>query len=99
MANLLDFTGWVIHSITFQVKEWNQVSLNSARFYRIEFSVASFNELLFSVLQFSHLSIWGSVGLWFLFLAVYPHMWPSINIGAEMVGMVRESFFYTYVLP
>ena len=26
---------------------------------------------------------------WFLFLAVYPYMWPTIDLAPEMVGMVR----------
>ena len=36
-----------------------------------------------------HLSIWGSISLWFLFLAVYSYIWPAGNILApNMVGMI-----------
>ena len=40
-------------------------------------------------LQLSHLSIWGSIASWFLFLAVYSHMWPTFDLAPVMVGMVR----------
>jgi len=43
---------------------------------------------LYDVLQLSHLAVWGSIGSWFLFLAVYPYMWPTIDLAPEMVGMV-----------
>ena len=36
-----------------------------------------------------HLSIWGSITFWFLFLAVYSYFWPVGNIlAANMVGMI-----------
>ncbi|XP_023932468.1 probable phospholipid-transporting ATPase IA isoform X1 [Lingula anatina] len=35
----------------------------------------------------SHLAIWGSIASWFLFLIVYSHVWPAIDVGPEMVGM------------
>jgi len=38
--------------------------------------------------QFTHLAIWGSIAFWFLFLVIYPHFWPSIDLAPEMVGMV-----------
>lgn len=37
----------------------------------------------------SHLAIWGSIALWFVFLAVYSHIWPTFNIASVMVGMDR----------
>jgi phospholipid-transporting ATPase len=37
---------------------------------------------------FSHASIWGSIILWFLFLLVYSHLWPTIPFAANMAGMV-----------
>jgi len=40
------------------------------------------------VLQLTHLSIWGSIFSWFLFLLVYSHMWPTVDLAPEMVGMV-----------
>ncbi|KAI0226825.1 Phospholipid-transporting ATPase IB [Lamellibrachia satsuma] len=36
----------------------------------------------------THLSIWGSIACWFLFLAIYSHMWPTFNIASVMVGML-----------
>jgi len=39
--------------------------------------------------QFTHLAVWGSIAMWFLCLIVYPHFWPAIDLGREMVGMVR----------
>ena len=35
----------------------------------------------------SHASIWGSIVLWFLFLAVYSHIWPTIPFASNMPGM------------
>ena len=35
----------------------------------------------------SHASIWGSIILWFLFLAVYSHIWPAIPFASNMPGM------------
>ena len=35
----------------------------------------------------SHASIWGSIVLWFLFLAVYSHIWPAIPFASNMPGM------------
>lgn len=34
-----------------------------------------------------HAAIWGSIISWFLFLAIYPHMWPNVDLAPEMVGM------------
>ncbi len=38
---------------------------------------------------FSHLAIWGTMVLWFLFLIAYSHVYPTLPLGPEMVGMVR----------
>ncbi|CAH8518317.1 unnamed protein product [Heterobilharzia americana] len=35
----------------------------------------------------SHLAIWCSIGCWFLFLIIYPHFYPSLPLGSDMVGM------------
>ena len=40
------------------------------------------------LLQLTHLSIWGSIACWFLFLAVYSHMFPTFNFASVFVGMV-----------
>lgn len=34
-----------------------------------------------------HVAIWGSIVSWFVFLAIYPHMWPTVDLAPEMVGM------------
>jgi len=39
---------------------------------------------------FSHGSIWGSIALWFLFLLIYSHIWPSAKfVASNMAGMVE----------
>ncbi|KAK4472070.1 hypothetical protein MN116_005442 [Schistosoma mekongi] len=35
----------------------------------------------------SHLAIWGSIGCWFLFLTIYPHVYPTLSLAPDMVGM------------
>lgn len=36
----------------------------------------------------SHLSVWGSIGIWFVFLIVYSFFWPlGIPLAANMAGM------------
>ncbi|XP_052793334.1 probable phospholipid-transporting ATPase IA isoform X2 [Mya arenaria] len=35
----------------------------------------------------THLAIWGSIASWFLFLIVYSHVYPHINLAPEMLGM------------
>ncbi|VDN22785.1 unnamed protein product [Dibothriocephalus latus] len=39
---------------------------------------------------FSHLAVWGSISLWFLFLAAYAHVYPIFPIAPDMVGMVSS---------
>ena len=38
-------------------------------------------------LQPHHLSIWGSIGLWFLFVLAYSHFFPRFPIAEVMVGI------------
>jgi phospholipid-transporting ATPase len=40
----------------------------------------------------THLAIWGSIACWFIFLAVYSHVWPTVDLAPEMVGMDRYVF-------
>ncbi|XP_064637664.1 probable phospholipid-transporting ATPase IA isoform X4 [Lineus longissimus] len=35
----------------------------------------------------SHLAIWGSIISWFIFLAIYSHVYPTFDLGPEMLGM------------
>ena len=44
---------------------------------------------------FSHAAIWGSIALWFVFLAVYAHFWPTFPMAADMAGM--DSMIFTSV--
>nr|CAD7426833.1 unnamed protein product [Timema monikensis] len=37
----------------------------------------------------THLAIWGSIAMWFLFLVMYSNFWPTIPLGAVMTGMDR----------
>nr|XP_049697066.1 probable phospholipid-transporting ATPase IA isoform X5 [Helicoverpa armigera] len=40
----------------------------------------------------THLAIWGSVAMWFIFILVYSNVYPIILIGAVMRGMDRMLF-------
>lgn len=40
----------------------------------------------------THVAIWGSIACWFLFLLVYSHMWPTVDLAPEMVGMDKYVF-------
>lgn len=40
----------------------------------------------------THLAIWGSIASWFLFLIIYSHVWPVINLAPEMVDMDDHVF-------
>ncbi|XP_050362424.1 probable phospholipid-transporting ATPase IA isoform X4 [Nymphalis io] len=40
----------------------------------------------------THVSIWGSLALWFLFILVYSNLYPVVVIGAVMRGMDRMVF-------
>ena len=40
--------------------------------------------------KFIHWSVWGSIGLWFLFLVVYSYFWPMTHsLAANMAGMIE----------
>lgn len=42
---------------------------------------------------FTHTAIWGSIALWFVFLAIYAHFWPTFPMAADMAGM--DSMIFT----
>ena len=42
-------------------------------------------------------SIWGSIILWFLFLAVYSYFWPTLGQAANMTGMVSVLILPPYL--
>jgi len=52
----------------------------------------------YGMCQLSHLAVWGSIVSWFLFLAIYPYMWPTIDLAPEMVGMVCTSHLILLLL-
>ncbi|XP_064481329.1 probable phospholipid-transporting ATPase IA isoform X3 [Ornithodoros turicata] len=35
----------------------------------------------------SHLAIWGSIGLWLLFLLIYCNVWPTLPVAPDMAGL------------
>ncbi|XP_045492723.1 probable phospholipid-transporting ATPase IA isoform X3 [Colias croceus] len=50
----------------------------------------------------THVSIWGSVALWILFIVIYSNLYPTILIGAVMRGMDRmvcTSLVFWLALP
>lgn len=38
--------------------------------------------------QFSHIAIWGSIGLWVVFFIIYSSLWPLIPLAPDMSGEV-----------
>ncbi|VDN15820.1 unnamed protein product [Dibothriocephalus latus] len=58
-----------------------------------------FNAVFHSLVLFAipaaafHTAIWGSMISWFLFLAIYPEVYPTLPLAAEMVGMVSICIF------
>ncbi|XP_062514388.1 phospholipid-transporting ATPase IA-like [Corticium candelabrum] len=40
----------------------------------------------------SHLSIWGSIALWFIFLLIYCHLWPVFGIGIDLFAVDWQVF-------
>eukprot|EP00002_Diphylleia_rotans_P031678 TRINITY_DN6598_c0_g1_i1.p1 TRINITY_DN6598_c0_g1~~TRINITY_DN6598_c0_g1_i1.p1 ORF type:complete len:677 (+),score=127.31 TRINITY_DN6598_c0_g1_i1:1636-3666(+) len=42
--------------------------------------------------MFHHITIWGSILFWFIFLAVYSNVYPAIPVGAEVSGMATALY-------
>ncbi|KAJ8667378.1 hypothetical protein QAD02_009040, partial [Eretmocerus hayati] len=40
----------------------------------------------------THVAMWGSIILWFLFVLIYSNIWPFINVGSVMLGNDRMLF-------
>ncbi|KAK3100430.1 hypothetical protein FSP39_019862 [Pinctada imbricata] len=40
----------------------------------------------------THLAIWGSIASWFIFLAVYSHVYKFVDLAPEMLGMDRQVY-------
>ncbi|XP_033606946.1 phospholipid-transporting ATPase IA isoform X9 [Cryptotermes secundus] len=40
----------------------------------------------------THLAIWGSIATWFIFIVIYSNFWPTIPVGAVMLGMDRMMY-------
>uniref|UniRef100_A0A8B9KRK3 Phospholipid-transporting ATPase n=1 Tax=Astyanax mexicanus TaxID=7994 RepID=A0A8B9KRK3_ASTMX len=51
----------------------------------------SFFYLSFHV-QFSHIAIWGSIGLWVVFFGIYSSLWPLIPLAPDMSGEADMMF-------
>lgn len=41
---------------------------------------------------FTHAAIWGSIGIWFVFLILYSRFWPTLPMAADMAGMDEMIF-------
>lgn len=41
---------------------------------------------------FTHAAIWGSIGIWFVFLVIYSCFWPTLPMAADMAGMDEMIF-------
>uniref|UniRef100_A0A8C1N6G9 Phospholipid-transporting ATPase n=1 Tax=Cyprinus carpio TaxID=7962 RepID=A0A8C1N6G9_CYPCA len=41
--------------------------------------------------SFSHIAIWGSIGLWVVFFGIYSSLWPLIPLAPDMSGEVRHT--------
>ncbi|KPP60146.1 hypothetical protein Z043_121872 [Scleropages formosus] len=41
--------------------------------------------------MFSHISIWGSIGLWVVFFGLYSSLWPLVPLAPDMSGEVSET--------
>ncbi|XP_054886370.1 phospholipid-transporting ATPase IA isoform X6 [Poeciliopsis prolifica] len=42
--------------------------------------------------MFSHIAIWGSIGLWVVFFIIYSSLWPIITLAPDMSGQARVMF-------
>jgi len=71
-----------------QIYKHRQSESNSEMKSRVEEIVLHVLCVLVLCIQVSHLAVWGSIASWFLFLAIYPYMWPNVDLAPEMVGMV-----------
>lgn len=38
----------------------------------------------------THAAIWGSIILWFIFVLIYSHFWPTLNFAANFAGMDEQ---------
>jgi hypothetical protein len=47
--------------------------------------------------QFSHIAIWGSIGLWVVFFGIYSSLWPWITLAPDMSGEVNDKQSQTRV--
>lgn len=49
--------------------------------------------------QFSHIAIWGSIGLWVVFFVIYSSLWPLIPLAPDMSGEVNTCMCSYAFLP
>uniref|UniRef100_A0A8C5B4T9 Phospholipid-transporting ATPase n=1 Tax=Gadus morhua TaxID=8049 RepID=A0A8C5B4T9_GADMO len=47
--------------------------------------------------SFSHIAIWGSIGLWVVFFGIYSSLWPWITLAPDMSGEVNDKQSQTRV--
>lgn len=53
---------------------------------------ARFLTVILFLFQFTHIAIWGSIISWFVFFAIYSHIWPAIPFASEMLGQADMVF-------
>uniref|UniRef100_A0A8C1NAQ2 Phospholipid-transporting ATPase n=1 Tax=Cyprinus carpio TaxID=7962 RepID=A0A8C1NAQ2_CYPCA len=47
--------------------------------------------------MFSHIAIWGSIGLWVVFFGIYSSLWPLIPLAPDMSGESSGLFYHLFV--
>uniref|UniRef100_A0A8C2ZZ10 Phospholipid-transporting ATPase n=1 Tax=Cyclopterus lumpus TaxID=8103 RepID=A0A8C2ZZ10_CYCLU len=47
---------------------------------------------IFLTASFSHIAIWGSIGLWVVFFIIYSSLWPLIPLAPDMSGEAEMMF-------
>uniref|UniRef100_A0AAQ4RE52 Phospholipid-transporting ATPase n=1 Tax=Gasterosteus aculeatus aculeatus TaxID=481459 RepID=A0AAQ4RE52_GASAC len=47
---------------------------------------------LTGIVSFSHIAIWGSIGLWVVFFIIYSSLWPLIPLAPDMSGEAEMMF-------
>lgn len=55
-----------------------------------------FAALCLFINQFSHIAIWGSIGLWVVFFSIYSSLWPLIPLAPDMSGEVNTNITHSH---
>lgn len=68
-------------------------------FTKLEQTFKCLGFLSFLHFQFSHIAIWGSIGLWVVFFVIYSSLWPLIPLAPDMSGEVNTCICSHTCLP